>query len=503
VPVEILGVVDAIFDLVAVAVELPEFRAIAFHVPVDVNLDDLVGREEAVADPLPQRIGEDRLAEIVDVGNIFGFLRRGGEADLRRAGKMGEDFPPCRILGRTAAMAFIDHDQVEESGRKLAIELLSLLRPGDGLIEPEIDLEGGADPPLLVERQRQVFLGAVLPLDGLGVGGELRHCRAERAEIVQHRLVDQHVAVGEEQDALLAGRLPQAPDDLKRGVGLARAGRHDQQHAVAALSDGLDRGVDCIHLIVTRRLAAAVVEIVLKHDLLSVGVETLPGAIARPQVGRRREGVEAKVRFDRNAPAGAVVEHEAVAVRGKHEGNIQRRGIVEALLHAVANAVIIVLRLDQRDRDIRPVVKYEVGLLRVAARHQLPAHDDPALGEIDLLPNLHNFVPPGALDGRQDEFRADIAFGEAPFIHRAGRILQSFNSKRQYWHGCERFASGANRRSQGFQQVRLAAAGERPPFCLPQTRRAGNNLTGPPSSEKDAHGLFVALRLFDEALHAP
>ena len=92
-PVEILGVVDAVLDLVAVAVELAEFRAVAFHVAVDVNLDDLVGREEAVADPLLQRIGENRLAEIIGVGDVFGFLRRGGEADLRRAGKIGRGFP--------------------------------------------------------------------------------------------------------------------------------------------------------------------------------------------------------------------------------------------------------------------------------------------------------------------------------------------------------------------------------------------------------------------------
>ncbi len=314
-------------------------------------------------------------------------------------------------------MAFVDHDQIEEAGRELAIELLPLLRPGDRLIEPEIDLEGGVDAPLLVERQRQIDRGAVLPLDGLGVGRKLRHRRAERAEVVHHRLVDQHVAVGEEQDALLAARLPQAPDDLKRRVGLAGAGRHDQQHAVAALGDGLDRGVDGVHLIIARGLAAAVVEIVLKHDLFGLGVEALPGAIARPQIGGRREGVEAEVRFDRGALAGAVVEHEAVAVRGKHEGNIQRRGIVEALLDAVADAVIVVLGLDQRDRDVRLVVENEVGLLRLAARHQLAAHDDPALGEIDLLPNLQHFVPAGALDGRQDELRADIAFGEASFIH--------------------------------------------------------------------------------------
>ena len=243
------------------------FRAIAFHVAVDMNLDDLVGREEAVADALLQRIGVNRLAEIVDVGDVFGLLRRGGEADLRGGGEIVEDFPPGRILGRAAAMAFVDHDQVEEAGRELAIELLALLRPGDRLIEAEIDFEGGVDAPLPVEREGQIDLGAVLPLDGLGVGRELRHRRAERAEVVHHRLVDQHVAVGEEQDALLAARLPQPPDDLERGVGLAGAGRHDQQDAVLALGDGLDRGVDGVDLIVARGLAAAVVEVVLKDDL--------------------------------------------------------------------------------------------------------------------------------------------------------------------------------------------------------------------------------------------
>ena len=118
-----------------------------------MDLDDLVGREEAVADALLQRVGVNRLAEVVDVGDVFGFLRRGGQADLRRAGEVVEDFPPGRILGGAAAMALVDHDQVEEAGRELAIELLPLLRAGDRLIEPEIDLVGRVDAALLVERQ--------------------------------------------------------------------------------------------------------------------------------------------------------------------------------------------------------------------------------------------------------------------------------------------------------------------------------------------------------------
>ena len=141
-------------------------------------------------------------------------------------------------------------------------------------------------------------------LDGLGVGAELGHGRAEGPEVVDHRLVDQHVAVGEEEDALLAPGLPQPPDDLEGGVGLAGAGGHDQQDAVLALGDGLDGGVDGVALVVARRLAAAVVEVVLEDDLLCVGRQALPGAVPRPELGGRREGVEGEVGLDlrRSAP---------------------------------------------------------------------------------------------------------------------------------------------------------------------------------------------------------
>ena len=50
--VEILLVVDAVFDLVAVLVRLPLFRAITLDIDVEMNLDDLVRREEAVSDAL-------------------------------------------------------------------------------------------------------------------------------------------------------------------------------------------------------------------------------------------------------------------------------------------------------------------------------------------------------------------------------------------------------------------------------------------------------------------
>ena len=57
----------------AVAVDFALLGPVAFHVDVDVDLDDLVRREEAVVDALLQRVGVDRLAEVVDVGDVLRF----------------------------------------------------------------------------------------------------------------------------------------------------------------------------------------------------------------------------------------------------------------------------------------------------------------------------------------------------------------------------------------------------------------------------------------------
>ena len=140
----------------------------------------------------------------------FGLLRRGRKADLGSAGEIFENFAPGRIVGGAATMTLVDDDQVEEARREFPEELLAFLRPGDGLVKAEIDLVGSVDPALLVERRGEFDLGAVFALDGLGARAELRHCRAERAEVIHHRLIDEDVAVGEEEDAFLAAGLPQA-----------------------------------------------------------------------------------------------------------------------------------------------------------------------------------------------------------------------------------------------------------------------------------------------------
>src|SRR5262245_34411138 len=105
-------------------------------------------------------------------------------------------------------MALVDHDQVEEAGRELAEQLLPLLVASNRLIEAEVDLISCVDTAAPVDGGSEIDAAAVVALDGPGIGRELRHDRAERPEVVHHRLVNQYVPVGEEQDPLLASGLP-------------------------------------------------------------------------------------------------------------------------------------------------------------------------------------------------------------------------------------------------------------------------------------------------------
>jgi hypothetical protein len=65
---------------------------------------------------LSQRVGVERLPEVVNVGNVLGLAGRRGEADLGRRREVVEDLAPGRVFGGAAAMALVDHDQVEEAG---------------------------------------------------------------------------------------------------------------------------------------------------------------------------------------------------------------------------------------------------------------------------------------------------------------------------------------------------------------------------------------------------
>ena len=79
--------------------------------------------------------------------------------------------------------------------------------------------------------------------------------------------------------------------------------------------------------------------------------------------------------------------------------------------------MVVVLGLDDGDRDVGLVIKDVIGALGLPAGYQLSAHDDAAFGKSDFLADLHHPVPARALDGGTDEFGADVAFAQVPLIY--------------------------------------------------------------------------------------
>jgi hypothetical protein len=113
------------------------------------------------------------------------------------------------------------------------------------------------------------------------------------------------------------------------------------------------------------------------------------------------------------------VEDKPVAVGRKHEGNIEGDRVVEGLLHGIADAVVIVLGLDQGDGDVGLVVEDVVGALGFPAGDQLAANDDPAFGETHLFADLRHLVPASQFHGGSDVLGTNVALAEVLLVHAA------------------------------------------------------------------------------------
>src|ERR1700733_15936298 len=112
-------------------------------------------------------------------------------------------------------MTFVNDDQIEKPRREFPEQLLALFRACNGLIKAEIHLIGRVNTTFFVQRRGELDLVAILALDGFSARAELSHCRAKGPEIIDHCLIDEHVAVGKKEEAFLASSLPQPPDNLK------------------------------------------------------------------------------------------------------------------------------------------------------------------------------------------------------------------------------------------------------------------------------------------------
>ncbi len=96
---------------------------------------------------------------------------------------------------------------------------------------------------------------------------------------------------------------------------------------------------------------------------------------------------------DRTGGGGAVGLEKGVAIGAVRERHVEDLGVLQRLLHAGTDGVVVVLGLDDGEGEVRLVGEDVVGLFRLATLHGLAAHDHAPLGEVRLLPNLGHEVP--------------------------------------------------------------------------------------------------------------
>jgi len=205
---EILGVILIVGNLAPEAVEFALARPPPGGVIVRDDAVHAIGRQEAVRDALRQRVGIERRAEIgVGVPVIIPERRR-RHAELIGRLEIVQNVSPVAVVARAAAVALIDDDQVEEVRRIFPIQTRPSFVAGDGLVDREIDVAAMADFAIL----------------------DLEPRVAKWRKGLGHRVVDENVAIGEEQDfgfagvaALVPTGSPQPPSDLECHRGLAGA----------------------------------------------------------------------------------------------------------------------------------------------------------------------------------------------------------------------------------------------------------------------------------------
>src|SRR6185437_1062027 len=134
--------------------------------------------------------------------------RRRRHAELIGRLEIVQNVSPIAVVARAAAVALIDDDQVEEVRRIFPIQTRPPFVAGDGLVDRKIDVATMADFAIL----------------------DLEPRIAERRKSLGHRVVDENVAIREEQDfwfaevaALVPSSGPQPPSDLERYRGLSRS----------------------------------------------------------------------------------------------------------------------------------------------------------------------------------------------------------------------------------------------------------------------------------------
>ena len=377
-----------------------------FAVNVGAHIDDLEGGKKTVFNALPQAVGVDRLAEVVDIGNVLGFLGRGGHAKLGGGRKIFQYFAPGAVALGGTPVAFVYDNQVEKiRGKKpgktargfaffAAVRYIVARAVGKLLVEREIDFVGG--------RRGRVVFGEVDFVDGF----------FQRREVLLNGLVNQDVAVGKVEDAPHHAAFQQPPDNLKGGVGFAGAGRHDQQKALLPASNRLYHAVDGDALVVARGVGVLAGVPGLRLYLLFGFGEAALAALA--QFVGRGEGAQGE--FALFAGEKVVLE-KGFAVGTIRKGQIEHLGVSHGLLQAVADGASGVLGFDYGNGTVGGEVQQVIRPFRCASHTQVAAQVDFAVGNLRFHPDLL-VTPTCIFDGGRNEPGFDVFFAQLCVIHR-------------------------------------------------------------------------------------
>ena len=132
-------------------------------------------------------MGEHRLAEVgVGVHVVLAF-RRGGQSKLHCRGEVVENCSPSAFVVGSAAVAFVDHDEVEEV-RRIVAELGRRVA---------VLWRATHERPKDCEEQASVFRHLAFLADLIRL--DAHHCIFRECREGVERLIGQNVAIGEEQ----------------------------------------------------------------------------------------------------------------------------------------------------------------------------------------------------------------------------------------------------------------------------------------------------------------
>ena len=104
------------------------------------------------------------------------------------------------------------------------------------------------------------------------------------------------------------------------------------------------------------------------------------------------------------------MKEEGIAIAAEDERDIERLSVAEGLLDAGVDRVIVVLCLDDGDRDIGLVVENVVSPLPCPTGMEFPSDLNPPIREADFFANLGIDVPTRRHEIGCDELGADVAF---------------------------------------------------------------------------------------------